>query len=432
PFPASFQPVLSQIPAGPRSELKVNRLPESIGHCEVAIPPTPNTPIHANRAFFANHLNRLLSDLEQQGLARKLSGPLPDHISNFSSNDYLGFSSSPKLIDAARNALSNTVGAGAARLIGGNSLFHQRLESRLCQFKQTEASLLFSTGYHANVGTLPALVDAKDAVFSDALNHASIVDGCRISRAKIHIYRHLDLDDLEKQLIGATNSKFRHRLIVTDAVFGMDGDCAPLSDLASLASRFGCQLMVDEAHATGVYGPAGRGLVAEANVHVDLHVTTFGKALGTFGAAALSSRVIIDHLINNARTFIFTTALPPCICAATHAAIDLLESPEGDRLRGLLKRNTQLLQNGLNRLGFSIRNPTSPIHPLLFSSAHAAIEASAALLKKGFFVQAIRPPTVPRGTSRLRIAVSALHEPEQIDGLIFALSEIFSSKLVNP
>lgn len=379
----------------------------------------PLTPTRVPiEAALAEELHRL----EERGLRRSLAGPLPAETINFSSNDYLGLATHPALSDAACHALRTTTGAGSARLIGGDLAEHRALEDRVAEYKNTERALLFSTGYQANLGVLTALLSPGDAVYSDALNHASLIDGCRLSRAAIHVFPHADPDALGRLL--AEGSRYRRRLVVTDSVFGMDGDRAPLTALARLARHHDAILVVDEAHATGVCGPHGSGAVAEAGIAPDVQIATFGKALGCFGAAALGSRVLIDYLTNRARSFVFTTALPPAICAAARAALDVAASAEGDRLRERVQRNLALLHAGLARLGRDGVPTGLPIVPLHLGSPEAALAASAALLERGFFVQAIRPPTVPPGTSRLRISLSARHEPEQLQRLLSALAEV--------
>ncbi|MCC6750501.1 MAG: 8-amino-7-oxononanoate synthase [Deltaproteobacteria bacterium] len=379
----------------------------------------PLTPTRVPiEAALAEELHRL----EERGLRRSLAGPLPAETINFSSNDYLGLATHPALSDAACHALRTTTGAGSARLIGGDLAEHRALEDRVAEYKNTERALLFSTGYQANLGVLTALLSPGDAVYSDALNHASLIDGCRLSRAAIHVFPHADPDALGRLL--AEGSRYRRRLVVTDSVFGMDGDRAPLAALARLARHHDAILVVDEAHATGVCGPHGSGAVAEAGIAPDVQIATFGKALGCFGAAALGSRVLIDYLTNRARSFVFTTALPPAICAAARAALDVAASAEGDRLRERVQRNLALLHAGLARLGRDGVPTGLPIVPLHLGSPEAALAASAALLERGFFVQAIRPPTVPPGTSRLRISLSARHEPEQLQRLLSALAEV--------
>ncbi|MCA9671714.1 MAG: 8-amino-7-oxononanoate synthase [Myxococcales bacterium] len=370
--------------------------------------------LHARGVKPLDFIDDALADLEARGLRRVLSGPLDKTVVNVCSNDYLGLTRHPALAEAAAR---HGAGAGAARLIGADLAVHRRLESRLATFKGTEAALLFSTGYHANVGTIAALVGRGDVILSDALNHASIIDGCRLSRAHVEVYAHCDVADLERKLVASAGA--RRRLIVTDSVFGMDGDCAPLRHIAALARRYDALTFADEAHATGVFGERGRGWVAECGAAIDVQVSTLGKALGCFGAAVLGERRLVDYLVNRARTFVFTTALPPAIAAAAHAAVDIVDSDEGDRLRRELADRSRAL-----RAALGVRAPagTGPIAPLIVDDAERAVDASRALLARGFFVQAIRPPTVP--TSRLRFAASATLERADIARLGAALAEL--------
>lgn len=374
-------------------------------------------------------LQHELAQIAARGLRRQLAGPLPAHVVNYSSNDYLGLSTHPLLLEAGRRGLELAAGAGAARLVGGDRAEHHALEAELARFKGTEAALLFASGYQANVGTIAALVGPEDALYSDALNHASLIDGCRLSGAVIHVYRHADTEHLAELL--ALGARFRRRLIVTDSIFGMDGDAAPLKDIAQLAQRHDAVLMVDEAHASGVYGPAGAGLLRAAGVAADVQLVTLGKALGGFGGAVLGSRSLIDLLINRARTFIFTTALPPSVCTTTLAALHLVAGPTGDALRAQLFANATRLHHALVTL--DLRHPRaapSPILPLFAGSPEASISAARELLARGCFVQAIRPPTVPEGTSRLRLTASAAHTPEQLDTLIATLTELVAAGLL--
>ncbi len=368
-----------------------------------------------------------LQTLDAASLRRRLPGPLPAGVVDFCSNDYLGLASSQQITTRAASfpEAHGPSGAGAARLVAGDLALHHRLEARLARFKQAPAALLFSSGYQANVGAISALAGPSDAIYSDALNHASIIDGCRLSGARVNRYRHADPDHLGR-LLATAPRLYRRRVIITDAVFGMDGDLAPLAAIADLARKHDALLLVDEAHATGVRGPRGRGLVRELGLEVDLQLTTFGKALGCFGAAVTGSQTIIDYLINRCRTFIFTTALPPAVCTAALASLDLLDSPEGDARRARLQRNIRHLVHGLAQLGLPCAD--GPIQPLLIGRPTQALTASQRLLRRGYFVQAIRPPTVPEGTSRLRLAVTAAHQRSQIDGLIAALSDILGGR----
>jgi 8-amino-7-oxononanoate synthase len=341
---------------------------------------------------------------------------------NLCSNDYLGLAADPRLRRAAAEAAEREgAGAGAARLVAGDLPVHGALERRLAAFKGTEAALLFNSGYHANAGVPAALVGRGDAVFSDVLNHASIVDGCLLSRAELVRYRHLDVAELDDLL---ARTKARRKLVVTDAVFGMDGDAAPLGEIADACDRHGAMLYVDEAHSAGVLGPTGAGLAEARGVgdRVDVHMGTLGKALGSFGAYVAGSRPLVDLLVSRARTFIFTTALPPAACGAALAALDVLaaEPARRERLEALSAR----MKAGLGRLGFDLSRVVAPIFPVVLGSEERALAASRALRARGFFVRAIRPPTVPRGTSRLRVALTAGHDEGQVDAFLGALAEV--------
>jgi 8-amino-7-oxononanoate synthase len=370
-------------------------------------------------ALSLKQLQEELDDLKRNGLYRQLAGRVPDRVVNFSSNDYLGLAADPALLLPVNG--NHPVGAGAARLIRGDFPQHNALEADVAAFKNADAALLFSSGYQANLGALTALAGPTDIIFSDALNHASIIDGCRLSRATVKVYPHLDAANLAKQL--TESGEYRRRIIVTDSVFGMDGDEAPLEELASIAAKYDALFVVDEAHATGVYGHEGRGLLAATQTKADLQITTFGKALGTFGAAVSGCHTLIDYLTNRARPFIFTTALPPLICAATSQAINLLQQPEGAARLGNLKRNITQLTSGLAAMGLPSQNPHSPIQPIACASPQAALQASATLFEDGYFAQAIRPPTVPDGGSRIRLAVNANHQPQDVAGLLAMLKK---------
>jgi 8-amino-7-oxononanoate synthase len=341
---------------------------------------------------------------------------------NLCSNDYLGLAADPRLRRAAAEAAEREgAGAGAARLVAGDLPVHGALERRLAAFKGTEAALLFNTGYHANAGVPPALVGRGDAVFSDVLNHASIVDGCLLSRAELVRYRHLDVAELADLL---ARTKARRKLVVTDAVFGMDGDAAPLREIADACERHGAMLYVDEAHSAGVLGPTGAGLAEALGVtaRVDAHMGTLGKALGAFGAYVAGSRRLVDLLVSRSRTFVFTTALPPAACGAALAALDVLRTEPSrlERLRALAAR----MKAGLERLGFDLSRVVAPIFPVVLGTEERALAASRALRARGFFVRAIRPPTVPRGTSRLRVALTAGHDEAHVDAFLGALEEV--------
>jgi glycine C-acetyltransferase len=331
------------------------------------------------------------------------------------SNNYLGLADHPALKEAAVEGVSLGVGSGASRLVSGNMDLHERLERRIASFKGTKRALLFNSGYAANTGIISALVGRGDAIFSDKLNHASIIDGARLSRANLLRYGHRDMAALERMLQekGGTG----RRLIVTDGVFSMDGDIAPLADLVRLARRYDALLMVDDAHGTGVLGATGRGSGELCGVMdgIDIHMGTLGKGLGSFGAYAAASETICDYLVNKARSFIFSTSLPPAVLAASIAAIDLVDSPQGAQLREKLAANVALFKARLTEAGFDTMGSETQIVPIFVGPAEATMEFSRQLLEQGLFVQGIRPPTVPAGSCRLRCTIMATHEPSELE-----------------
>jgi 8-amino-7-oxononanoate synthase len=362
-------------------------------------------------------LQQRLAELESSGLRRRLrvvEGPQGPKVvldgrpvQLLCSNNYLGLADHPRLRRAAADAaLRLGTSAGASRLISGSMSIHADLESRLAEFKGTKSALLFGSGYLANTGTIAALARRGEVVFSDELNHASIIDGCRLAGAETFVYRHSDTEHLEWGLRRAAG---RAALIVTDGVFSMDGDVAPLPALAGLARRHRCRLLVDEAHATGCLGPGGRGSAAAAGLtgEVDVIVGTLGKALGGYGAYVCGSRELVDYLVNSARPFIFSTAPPPPAVAAGRAALELLtEEPERvDRLRA----NAAALRDALRSEGLEPIGAETQIVPLVIGEADDAMTLSERLLAEGVFAQAIRPPTVPAGTCRLRLTTMATH-----------------------
>jgi 8-amino-7-oxononanoate synthase len=344
-------------------------------------------------------------------------------VINFSSNNYLGLASHPALREAAKVAIDRYgCGSGASRLISGNMTLHEELESKIAQLKGTEAALVFNSGFQANTGIIPVLVGEGDVILSDALNHASIIDGCRLARATIVVYGHCDLNELERGLKNSLPNC--RRLIVTESLFSMDGDEAPLAEIVSLAERHGAMVMVDEAHATGVYEPNGAGIVAKLGLgeRVLVQMGTLGKALGGFGAYVAGSKALRELLINRCRSFIFTTSLPPAVMAMSIAAIDLIQR-EPER-RQALRNNCQLLRGGLESLGYSLGTSRSQILPLMIGDATRCMKLSEDLLQRGIFAQGIRPPTVPAGTSRLRITLMATHTPAHVDKALKVFKEI--------
>jgi len=381
----------------------------------------------------SNFIESALERLKQEGLYRKLrrvDGEQGATLSvngrevlNLCSNNYLGLANHPALREAAKQAIDRYgCGSAASRLISGNMTLHEELEERIAALKGTEAALVFNSGFQANVGIIPALVGDGDLIFSDALNHASLIDGCRLSRAKTVVYPHLDLDRLEQGLRDAPSNG--RKLIVTETLFSMDGDEAPLDGIVDLAERHGAMVMVDEAHATGVFGPSGAGVVGKLGLteRISVQMGTLGKALGGFGAYVAGSRALREFLINRCRSFIFTTSLPPAVLAMAIAAIDLLYKEPQRRLA--LWHNARAMKEGLRKLGFSLGQGQSQILPLIVGDAEKCMTLSDKLLEKGLFVQGIRPPTVPPGTARLRITLMATHTHEHLHEALAAFQEV--------
>jgi 8-amino-7-oxononanoate synthase len=342
------------------------------------------------------------------------------------SNNYLGLANHPAVREAAsKAAVEYGAGTGASRLISGSMRLHRALEEQLAAFKGTEAALLFNSGYHANVGAIGALVSNEDAVFSDELNHASIIDGCRLSGARICIYRHNDAEHLDSLLAGTVA---RRRLIVTESVFSMDGDTAPLAAICEVAERYNAMVMVDEAHATGVVGPQGRGMVAAEGLQgrVALQMGTLGKALGTFGAFVAGSRAMIDLLLNTARSFIYTTALPPPVVAAAATALSIACADAERRQR--LHDNAGYLHKAFEQIGLRVGAPGSHIMPLLIGDAARTMQISERLLAEGVLVQGIRPPTVPMGRARLRVTAMSTHTAEDLAFAVEVFGRVFAEE----
>ncbi len=353
-------------------------------------------------------------------------------VVNFGSNDYLGLAADARIAAAVRDALDgDRYGSGASPLIVGRSDLHDALERELARFEQTEAALVFPSGFAANVGAITALASRGDIIFSDAKNHASIVDGCRLSGARVQVYPHADVDYLNT-MIGQAK-QFRRRLIVTDTLFSMDGDFAPLVELVDLAQANDCMLMVDEAHATGVFGEGGRGVAELLGVEdrIDIRVGTMSKALGCAGGFVAGSQALIDWLANRARTYVFSTAPPDPWCAAALAAVKIVEQQPERRARLLTSANK--LAQGLREQGWQLGDnparshlPQSQIIPVFLGEPALTIQFADALLAQGIFVPGIRPPSVPEGESLLRISVSSAHTDEHFDCLMSAMGEIRS------
>ncbi len=385
-------------------------------------------------SWLEEYIEEELERIREENLLRKLrvvSSPQNARVIidgreliNFSSNNYLGLANHPEIIEAfIEGAKRWGVGSGAARLIVGNHEPHSLLERRLAEFKEKEAALVYTSGYHANVGIISAIMGRGDEIFSDSLNHASIIDGCRLSKAKISVYRHRDMNHLEDLL---RKSETKKKLIVTDSVFSMDGDLAPLNEIVELADRYDAAVMIDEAHATGVFGPGGRGLAYHLGLQdkIEIQMGTLGKAVGVFGGYVTGNRKLIDFLINRSRSFIFTTGYPPAMAVATSRALDLIEMV--DELRNRLWENIRFFRKKAEETFGEKVEIYSPIVPIIIGEPEDTMEISHYLFQQGFFVGAIRPPTVPPGTSRLRVSLMATHKEEEIGRLIDTLHTITS------
>ncbi len=371
-----------------------------------------------------------------QRVLRPVSGPQSPALAvdggariNFSSNDYLGLAGHPGLREAAARAARDWgAGSGASRLICGSLQIHHELESALAAFKGTAAALSFSTGYAAALGTITALVGTEDAIILDKLVHACCVDGARLSGAKLRVFRHNDLDDLEAKLkwaaAGRDAGRFRRILVLTESVFSMDGDLAPLRNIVELKERYGAWLVVDEAHATGLYGEHRRGLVEEFGVsgQVEVQMGTLGKALGAAGGYIAGSRPLIELLIHRARSFVFSTAPVPAQSAAATAALALVQSAEGETLRQRCWANVDAVKNRIIQAGWPLPPVRSAILPLAVGDEREAVALATALHERGLLIPAIRYPTVARGQARLRLTVTAAHRASDIDALAAGLA----------
>jgi 8-amino-7-oxononanoate synthase len=379
-----------------------------------------------------------LAHLDQLGLRRRLavrSGVQGVRVIldggdlvNFGSNDYLGLAADPRLADeAATAARGDGWGSGASPLLGGRGHSHRLLEQRLAEFEGVEAALLFSSGFAANLGAVAALVGPGDVVFTDRNNHASLLDGCRLSRADVRVYRHADWRQLEELL--SQGGRHRRRLIVTDALFSIDGDLAPLAELARLAQRHEAMLLADEAHATGVFGPQGRGVAEQLGVedYVHVRVGTLSKALGCAGGFVAGSRSLVEWLVNRARSYVFSTAGPAAAAAAALAALEIVRSEPQRRAQLLLRAET--LRSELAAQGWNVGRSASQIIPIIVGDCFAAVRLSAALRQRGLLVPAIRPPTVPEGEACLRISLTSAHTEQMIAALLGALAELRGKEL---
>jgi len=384
-----------------------------------------------------DELQTRLEELRDRGLYRRMrliSGPQGPRVLLdgkpvllLCSNNYLGLADHPRVREAAADAaMRYGVGAGASRLISGNMTIHRRLEEELAAFHQARACLAFGSGYLANAGIVSALAGEGDVVFSDRLNHASIVDGCRLARARTFVYDHADTDQLEW---GLREADGRGALIVTDGLFSMDGDVAPLERIVELAGRYDARVMVDDAHAVGTIGPGGRGSVATAGLEdeVDIVVGTLGKSLGSYGAYACCDKEMAKYLVNTARTLIFSTALPPPAVAGALAALELLV--DNPRRAERLQDNARVLRAALAEEGLSTGSSETQILPLLIGDAEDTMDASEQALARGIFAQGIRPPTVPAGQSRLRLSVMATHSQTELRAAARSLAAVVPEAL---
>ncbi len=372
---------------------------------------------------FEQYLSTRLQQDGEQNLTRCLSG-MPDGVVACSGNDYLGLSRHPRVVEAAVNSLKQgQIGASAARLVSGNHPEHVLLEEKLAAFKGTEACLVFPSGYAAACGTIPALMERAEYVLLDKLCHACLFDGARLSGTTLAVFTHNDTNQLSGILQEIRVRQPGARiLIVVESVYSMDGDIAPLEEICRLKREFGAWLMVDEAHATGIYGPQGRGLCAERGIagQVEVQMGTLGKALGVSGGYITGSANLKQLLLQHARSFIFTTGTPPCLSAALLAALEIVGSDEGAALREKLWANVRQLHSLTN----GKTNLLSPITPLILGDEEAALKTSRQLLEAGFYIPAIRYPSVARGTARLRITLNSLHTPKQISALAAALANM--------
>ncbi len=381
---------------------------------------------------FQNFMVKKLDELKESGLynnIRKLVSPQGAWVTisgkevlNFSSNNYLGLANHSETVKAAKEALDKYgIGPGAVRTIAGTMSLHEELEEKLAKFKKVEATLTFQSGFNSNLAVIPALVGKGDTIYSDELNHASIIDGCRLSGAKIKVYKHGNMDSLQEILKDEVDGR---KLIVTDGVFSMDGDVALLPEIVELANANNAMVMVDDAHGEGVLGTHGRGIVDHYNLHgqVDVEIGTFSKAIGTVGGCAAGSKTLIEYLKQKARPFLFSSAVTPPDVAATIKSIEILE--RDDSLVRKLWDNGNYFKGKMSEAGFDVGDSKTPITPVMIGEARLASELSAKLFKEGVFAQSIGFPTVPRGKARIRVMISATHSRDDLD---FALNKFKKS-----
>jgi glycine C-acetyltransferase len=383
-----------------------------------------------------SYLHEQLAELEAKGLhfrLRVLEGEQKSiahfdgkDVINLSSNNYLGLTTHKALRRAAIEAIrTHGVGAGAVRTIAGTMDLHMALEEQIAKFKGTEACVVFQSGFTANAGTVAAILGKDDLILSDELNHASIIDGCRLSRATIKVFKHKDVADCER-LCKETENWPGHKLLITDGVFSMDGDIAPLAELCSLAEKFNCIMMVDDAHSSGVLGRGGRGTVDHLGCHgrVQIQVGTLSKAIGAMGGYVCGSRELIDFLYHRARPFLFSTGHPPSVVATCQAAFALLDSPEGGKLLKKLWSNTKFFQRRLKKLGFSTGATQTPITPIHVGEGAKAFEFSRRLYDAGVYIPAVGFPTVPEGKARLRAMVTATHKRADLERACEVIAQV--------
>lgn len=377
---------------------------------------------------FEARLKEDIAELKEEGLynrIRTLESPQGAWVDiegeeklNFCSNNYLGLANHHELVEAAQKAVDKYgVGPGAVRTIAGTMELHRELEEKLADFKKAEATLTFQSGFNANLAVIPAITGEEDVIISDELNHASIIDGCRLSRADLKVYEHADMDSLESVLEEAEG---RHKLIVTDGVFSMDGDIAPLPEIVELAEEYDAVVMVDDAHGEGVLGSHGRGIVDHFDLHgdVDIEVGTFSKAFGTVGGAIAGSETLVEFLRQKGRPFLFSSAVTPPDLAATIRAVEILE--ENNDLVKMLWNNAEIFQKEMKEVGFDVGGTETPITPVMLGEAETASRFSERLFEEGIFAQSIGFPTVPRGEARIRVMISASHGQDDLE---FALDK---------
>ena len=379
------------------------------------------------------NLNRTVDDLRFISSTKAIDNDGKDYLV-FGTNNYLGLTHHPDVIKASKDASTYGTGSTGSRLTTGASFEARELENNISEFKNTESTLIFNTGYMTNLGVIYALTKEKDVIFSDQLNHASIIDGTRISKAKVRVYKHKDTEDLENLIIDEFKSNNKGNFfIVSDGVFSMDGDIAPLPELVEISKKYNCTLIIDEAHATGVIGKTGKGTVEyfkdktgnDLSPYVDLQIGTLSKALASEGGFVCGKQVYVDYLINKSRPFIFSTALSPATIASANTALNLLKENSKEYLKNL-NENTQLMRKLLTDAGLNIVEGETPIIPIIIGPAELTNKLSEELKKEGILVSAIRPPSVPKGESRLRLTIIATHTKEEIECTAKKIIEIWN------